>query len=210
MLSLMRKHAGSWMIKLVLGAIVVVFVLWGVGSWTSQRSGRVATVNGETITVEEFRITYKRLIEQVRQSFGNNLNEELIKSLNLQKQAVDQLVNKTLMRQEASELNLSVSNEALSRSIRSINAFQTAGVFDPRRYKSVLDRNNLSPEGFEINQKDALLLEKLNDFITGNVKVSEQEAVDWYTWQNAMVDIEYVSFEADRYKDVSVTAEEIL
>ncbi len=33
MLSLMRKHAGSWLIKVILGAIVVVFVLWGVGSW---------------------------------------------------------------------------------------------------------------------------------------------------------------------------------
>jgi len=209
MLSLMRKHAGSWMIKLILGAIVIVFVLWGVGSWTSQRSGRVATVNGETITVEEFRNTYKRLIEQVRQSFGNNLNEELIKSLNLQKQAIDQLINKILMRQAASELNLHVSKEDLSRSIRNISAFQTAGVFDPRRYKSILDRNNLSPEGFEINQKDALLLEKLNDFITGNVKVSEQEAAEWYKWQNAVVDIDYVLFEADRYKEVSVTAEEV-
>ncbi len=84
MLSLMRKHAGSWLIKVILGAIVVVFVLWGVGSWTSQRSGRVASVNGETITIDEYRITYKRLIDQVRQSFGNNANEELIKSLELE------------------------------------------------------------------------------------------------------------------------------
>jgi len=30
MLSLMRKHAGTWMIKIILGAIVVVFVFWGV------------------------------------------------------------------------------------------------------------------------------------------------------------------------------------
>jgi peptidyl-prolyl cis-trans isomerase D len=209
MLSLMRKHAGSWMIKVILGAIVVVFVLWGVGSWTSERSGRVATVNGETITAEEYRITYKRLIEQVRQSFGNNLNEELIKSLNLQKQALDQLVNKVLMRQAATELSLRVSNEDLSRSIRQISAFQTAGVFDPRRYKSVLDRNNLSPEGFEINQRDVLLLEKLNDFITNSVKVSENEAVEWYKWNNATVDLEFILFEANRYKDISVTGEEI-
>ena len=186
MLSLMRKHAGSWMIKVILGAIVLVFVLWGVGSWTSERSGRVATVNGETITAEEYRFTYKGLVEQVRRSFGNNLNEELIKSLNLPQQALDQLVNKILMRQAANELSLQVSDEDLSRSIRSISAFQTAGVFDPRRYKSVLDRNNLSPEGFEINQRDALLMAKLNDFITNSVKVSEHEAAEWYKWNMCM------------------------
>ncbi|MBW2318129.1 MAG: SurA N-terminal domain-containing protein, partial [Deltaproteobacteria bacterium] len=33
MLHLMRKHAGSWLIKVVLGVIVVVFVFWGVGSY---------------------------------------------------------------------------------------------------------------------------------------------------------------------------------
>jgi peptidyl-prolyl cis-trans isomerase D len=209
MLSLMRKHAGSWMIKVILGAIVVVFVLWGVGSWTSERSGRVATVNGETITVEEYRVTYKRLLEQVRRSFGNNLNEELIKSLNLEKQALDQLVNKLLMRQAADELQIRISDEDLSRSIRSIDAFQTAGVFDPRRYKSVLNRNNLSPEGFEINQRDALLMAKLNDFITDSVKVSEHEAAEWYKWNNAEVDIDFILFEADRYKDISVTGEEV-
>ena len=209
MLSLMRKHAGSWMIKVILGAIVVVFVLWGVGSWTSQRSGRVATVNGETITVEEYRLTYKRLIEQVRQNFGRSLNEELLKNLNLEKQAIDQLVNKLLMRQQAADLNLRVSDEDLSLSIRSINAFQTAGVFDPRRYQRVLNSNNLSPEGFEIDQKDALLIDKLNDFITSSVKVSDREAAEWYSWNNAAVDIDYVLFETNRYKDVSVTIEEI-
>jgi len=209
MLSLMRKHAGSWLIKVILGAVVVVFVLWGVGSWTSQRSGRLATVNGETITMEEYRITYKRLLDQVRQSFGNNLNEELIKSLQLQKQAVDQLVDKILMSQAATELDFRVSDEELSRSIKSISAFQTNSVFDPRRYISILDRNNLSPEDFEINQREALLIEKLNNFITGSVKVSEQEASEWYKWNNAEVDLEFVLFEPERYEDMSVKAEKI-
>ena len=209
MLSLMRKHATSWLIKIILGAIVIVFVLWGVGSWTSQRSGRVATVNGEMITADEYRVAYKRLIEQVRQSFGNNLNDELIKTLQLDKQALNQLIDKILMRQAASELDLRVSDEELSRSIRSISAFQTAGVFDPRRYQGVLDRNDWTPEAFEISQKDALLIEKLNNFIVGSVKVSDQEALDWYKWNDAMVNLDFFLLETDRYTDISASAEEI-
>jgi peptidyl-prolyl cis-trans isomerase D len=73
MLSLMRKHAGTWMIKVILGAIVIVFVFWGVGSYTSRQSGRVAKVNGTIITLDDYRTAYDNLIEQVRQSFGNNL-----------------------------------------------------------------------------------------------------------------------------------------
>ena len=209
MLSLMRKHAGSWMIKVLLGGVAVTFISWGGYRFSSERSGRVATVNGESITNEEYRLAYNRLLDQVRQSFGNNLNEELLKNMQLPKQAIDQLVNKLLMRQAATELELRVSNEDLSRSIRSISAFQTAGVFDPRRYKNVLDRNNLSPEGFEVNQRDVLLIEKLNTLITGSVKVSEQEANDWYKWNNATVDIEFVLFDPNRYSDIAVTAEEV-
>jgi len=209
MLSLMRKHATSWLIKIILGAIVIVFVLWGVGSWTSQRSGRVATVNGEMITADDYRVAYKRLIEQVRQNFGKNLNDELIKTLQLDKQALNQLIDKILMRQAASELDLRVSDQELSRSIRSISAFQTTGVFDPRRYQGVLDRNDWTPEAFEISQRDALLMDKLNNLIAGSVKVSDQEAMEWYMWNDAMVNLDFFLLETDRYSDVTVTAEEI-
>ena len=209
MLSLMRKHATSWLIKIILGAIVVVFVLWGVGSWTSQRSGMIATVNGEMITVEDYRAAYKRLIEQVRQSFGNNLNDELIKTLQLEKQALNQLIDNTLMRQAASELEMRVSDEELSQSIRNISAFQTAGVFDPRLYQGVLNRNDLTPEAFEMSQRDALLMNKLNNLITESVKVSDEEAREWFMWNDAMVNLDFFLLETDRYKDITVTPEEI-
>ncbi len=209
MLSLMRKHATSWLIKIILGAIVIVFVLWGVGSWTSQRSGRVATVNGEVITADDYRIAYKRLIEQMRQRFGGNLNDELIKTLQLDKQALNQLIDRILMRQAASELDLRVSDQELSQSIRSISAFQTAGVFDPRRYQGVLDRNDWTPDTFEISQRDALLMGKLNNLIGGSVKVSDQEAMEWYMWNDAMVNLDFFLLETDRYTDITVTTEEI-
>jgi peptidyl-prolyl cis-trans isomerase D len=205
----MRKHAGSWLIKLILGAVVVVFVLWGVGSWTSQRSGRVATVNGDPISLEEFRITYKRLLEQVRQSFGNNLNEDLIKTLQLPKQAMDELINRNLMRQAAAELHLQVSDEELSRSIQDISAFQTAGVFDSRRYQTILDRNSMTPESFETNQRDALMIQKLNNIITSSVKISDQEVVQWYKWDNTEVDLDFVFFDPERYQDISTADEEM-
>jgi peptidyl-prolyl cis-trans isomerase D len=209
MLSLMRKHATSWLIKIILAAIVIVFVLWGVGSFTSQRSGRVATVNGESITLDEYRTTYKRLIDQVRRNFGNNLNDELIERLQLSKKALDQLVDKKLLLQAAEELDLRISDEELSRAIKGIQAFQVAGVFNSRQYQIILGRNNLSPEDFEASQRALMLLEKVNNLITASVKVSDPEALQWYRWNNAGVDLEFVLFAADRYKDVTVSQQEI-
>ena len=209
MLSLMRKHAGTWMIKIILGAIVVVFVFWGVGSYTSRRTGRVASVNGTIITLDDYRITYSNLVEQVRQSFGKNLNEELIEMLQIRKRALDQLIDRSLMQQAAEKFKLTVSDEELAESIRNIGAFQTAGVFDNRRYINTLNSNKLVPETFEVQQRDALIIDKLQAFVSGNIKVTDLEAEQWYIWNNTEVDIDYVMLEPQRYKDIEPTDEEI-
>ena len=209
MLSLMRKHAGTWMIKIILGAIVVVFVFWGVGSYTSRRTGRVASVNGTIITLDDYRISYRNLVEQVRQSFGKNLNEELIEMLQIRKRALDQLIDRSLMQQAAEKFKLTVSDEELAESIRNIGAFQTAGVFDNRRYLNTLNSNKLVPETFEVQQRDALIIDKLQAFVSGNIKVTDLEAEQWYIWNNTEVDIDYVMLEPQRYKDIEPTDEEI-
>jgi len=197
------------MIKIILGAIVVVFVFWGVGSYTSRRSGRVASVNGTIITLDDYRITYSNLVEQVRQSFGNNLNEELIEMLQLRKRALDQLIDRSLMLQASEKFKLTVSDEELSESIRNISAFQTAGAFDGRRYINTLNRNKITPETFEIQQRDAILIDKLQAFISGNIKVSDPEAQQSYIWNNTEVDIDYVILEPQQYKEIELTDEEI-
>ena len=93
MLDFMRKKAGSWMIKFILGAIIIVFVFWGVGSFTDRNATGVATVNGEVIQADTYREAYNTLLEQVRQRFGSSLNDDLLKALNLRKQALDRLTS---------------------------------------------------------------------------------------------------------------------
>ncbi len=209
MLDLMRKHAGTWMIKALLGAIVVVFVFWGVGSWTSQREGIVATVNGESISLEDYRNAYNRLMEQARQSLGSNLSDEMLKALQVPKRTMEQLIDRTLLKQAAEHLEMHVTDDELAQSIRSIPAFQTGGVFDRRRYQQVLSLNRTTPEIFELNQRDSLLVGKLARLVTDTVKVSESEAESWYQWNQAAVRFDFVTVDAERYKNIAVAADEV-
>ena len=128
MLSILRKHAASGIIKVILGLIVVVFVFWGFEGFQSGRSGRVALVNGEAITIEEYRQAYNNLLERYRQQYGEQLNEALIEMLQLKKQALDSLVNQKLMELEAGKLDFRVSDQELADYILNIEAFQTDGV----------------------------------------------------------------------------------
>ena len=209
MLRLMRDYASSWLIKVILGAIVIVFVFWGVGSFRAQRGNRVALVNGDSITMEEYKEEYNNLIEQFRQRFGNRLNDEMIQMLQVENQALNRLIDQKLLLQEAVKLNFRVSDDELAAAIRKIKAFQTSGVFDKRIYRNSLNRYGLTPEQFEVNQKEFMLIEKLRSLLFGNIKVSDGEAMEWFKWENASVNIDYILFEPGRYKDINPSAEEI-
>ena len=209
MLNVMRKHAGSWMIKVILFAIVIVFVFWGVGSFRSRQASKVATVNGEIINVTDFRRAYNNLIDQYRQRFGSNLNDGMLEMLQVKKQAVDQLVNRTILLQEAEKLGLTVSDAEVAQQIMDIPVFQSNGAFDNRRYLRVLSQVHLTPEEFEAEQKNGLLGQKLTRIIIGAAKVSEAEIRQWYDWQNTSVNVEYVKFSPNRYVDIKPSSEEI-
>ncbi|MGA8179729.1 MAG: SurA N-terminal domain-containing protein [Desulfobacterales bacterium] len=209
MLRLMRRHAGSWVIKLLLGAIVIVFIFWGVGSFRAQRGGRVALVNGDQITLDEYREAYNNLMEQLRTRFGNKLDEKMIKTLQVKKQALNRLINNRLLIQEAKKLKFRVSQKELSDAILHIPAFQRAGVFDRYLYKNVLDRLRMTPEAFEAAQKDQMLIDQLRTLVTSNAKVSDQEVREWYNWLNTSVNIEYVFFDPSHYKTARPSGEQL-
>ncbi|MDI6687709.1 MAG: SurA N-terminal domain-containing protein [Desulfobacterales bacterium] len=209
MLRLMRDYAGSWLIKVILGAIVVVFVFWGVGSFRAQKGGRVAIVNGDSITMEEYKDEYNNIIEKLRERFGNRLDDKTIQILQVENQALNRLIDQKLLLQEATKLNFHVSDDELSAAIKGIKAFQTSGAFDKRLYRSILSRYGLTPEQFEVNQKGFMLIEKLRSFLLGNLKVSDGEAMEWFKWINASVNIDYILFEPGRYKDINPSAEDI-
>ena len=209
MLNIMRKHAGSWMIKVLLFAIVIVFVFWGVGSFRSNKASTVATVNGETIGLAEYRRVYNNLIDQYRQRFGASLNDGMIEMLQLDKQAVDQLVERALVLQEAERLGLRVSDAEVANAVVNTPVFQENGSFDNRRYRNLLAQVHLTPEEYEADQKEVLLSQKLTRLIVGAAKVSESETRQWYDWQNAAVDVDYVLLDPDRYTDVAVSEQAV-
>jgi peptidyl-prolyl cis-trans isomerase D len=205
----MRDYATSWMIKVILGAIVVVFVFWGVGSFRNRKANIIARVNGEAIALDDYRSVYNRLLDQARQRFGGSLNEEMLKLLQLKRQALDQLIDQQLMLQKAADLKIRVTDAEIVDSIKRFNAFQSDGQFDSRMYARVLDLNRLKPEEFEKIQRNSLLVGKLQTYLFSNVQVSDGEVEEFYKWKNASVDIDYILFDPDSYKDMKTTDEEI-
>ncbi|MCK5656688.1 MAG: SurA N-terminal domain-containing protein, partial [Deltaproteobacteria bacterium] len=201
MLGTMRKHATSWLIKVACFAIVIVFIFWGGYSYTEKKANRVAVVNGSYIGLREYQSMYSNLVEQMRRQFGRQFSSELVETLNLKGQALDRLINRRLILAEAGMLKFDVSREELQNAIVSYPAFQTNDQFDPLRYQQILRSNRLTPQDFEANQREDLLINKVEQFITRGAKVLESEMLSFFHHTRDRVNLAYVQIDPQDFKN---------
>ena len=209
MLRYLRENTGNWVIKIFLGIIVVVFVFLGVGSFGSKRNDSIATINDEPITIKEFQQEYKLIVDQMRSRFGKNLNDDILKALNVKQQALDSLIERKLILAQADKLEIIVTEKELQESLFSIKAFQKDGIFNLDQYKKVLSLNSLNPEIFEYNQLNSMRQQKVKDLVLSTVNVSDLEARDWYVFKNTKIAVDYLVFDPDDYSDIRPDEEQI-
>lgn len=210
MLTLMRRHAKSWFIKVALGIIAIVFIFWGAGSYTSKQANRAALVNGEIISLAEYGETYQRLIDSARQTFGDALNDDLIERLNLKNQALERLISRKLTLQAAAASGIRISDEALQASIVSDPAFQENGRFSAVRYDRLLAANNLEKLSFEEARRIDLITSAIASRVAMLSRVSEEEIKNFYHWQSDRIKISYVGFDPlDFQEEITNTESEL-
>jgi peptidyl-prolyl cis-trans isomerase D len=201
LLSLMRRHAKSWLIKVLIAIIAIVFVFYFGYSFTERQSSRLASVNGDLITVVQYEKAYRNLLEGLQREYRGMWNDNLIKIFDLRNRALEGLITQRLVSQEAKRIGLDVTEKEIQEKILSYPAFQFSGRFDESRYRSVLENNRMTPEDFEEVLAQELLQEKVQQFLTAFSPVTEQEVLDQYTYANRKVKIGFVQFKAESYKD---------
>ncbi|NOY67957.1 MAG: peptidyl-prolyl cis-trans isomerase [Deltaproteobacteria bacterium] len=197
------------MIKILLFIIVIAFVLMGAGTFYAQRNRKLASVNGEPITVEQYQQEYNRLLANIRSQFQGNISDELIEKMNLKKQALDSLTEQVLLKQSADKLGLHVPGKELVAAITQIPSFQHNGVFNQKQYQYVLRQNHLTPKTFESLQKDSMITGRVKTFVGNSVQVSDSEVRQYYNGENAAINIDVVVFDPAEIKDVKATDAEI-
>jgi len=210
MLRILREHATSWMLKALLILVAVTFISWGGYSFFREKKVTyVAKVNGVTIEWREYNDAFQNVIKQYKDAFGPSFSEKMIEELRLKDKTIDDLIAKILILQEAKRLGLSIPDEELRGSIESISAFQVNGQFDKRNYERFLRLRRMTPEEFEQGQRESLLLSKAVNLIKMNSgKVSDEEVLDTYLFENERIDLTFMKIIPDSFKG-QVNANEI-
>jgi peptidyl-prolyl cis-trans isomerase D len=184
---------------LAIGAIVVVFIFFGVGSYKSAQANRAAEVNGHVISMTEFGQQYNDLVKRYQERTGAEVTPEMIKSLRLKEMALSQLVEEALLLQAGQRLGLEVTAAELRHQIQGYPFFQQDGKFDEKRYFWVLSRHHLSPQDFEAQERRQLLLRKVIAEVTSFAKVSDPELRELFRMAKEEADVNYLAVSPENF-----------
>jgi peptidyl-prolyl cis-trans isomerase D len=190
------RRAQPAIIKAVLGAVVVAFVATIFLDWGWRRSSRpdtqLATVGGEGVSMREFQMTHNNLVDFYRRIYQDRFTEDFARTLNLRQQALDTLVQRKLLLHEARGQGIMVTDAELIERVQSYPVFQVDNNFDRTRYLQVLRLSRLTPGDFEQNQREELLLAKLENLIKDAVQVSETEVKEAFIRDKEQLNMEYL------------------
>lgn len=142
---------------LILVCLIFVFVGYS-PELDFASSSSVAEVNGETISYMD----YSRYYERLQESRGaTKLSEP--ERRRIQDNAVNDLVNRSLVIQEAKSQNISIPTEEMKDFLMQIPQFQDNGQFSLLRYKEIVRMQGMSEARFEQKVGDDMLLQKMNE-----------------------------------------------
>jgi len=182
MLDILRANTKSTFTWLIVVGIVVVFAInFGPGS-LSKGGGcagaavpYAAKVNGKTILASEWDRQYRQLYQLFRQQAGDAFTRELAEQLGIPAQAMDQIIDRELVVQEARRRGLTISRDELTRAVHGIPWAQEAGAFNFEVYQEGARAMYGSPGKFEAALKDDLLYQKMMAAVRETVKVSDAD-----------------------------------
>ena len=202
MLDVLRDNKRGLITWAIVAGIVIIFAInFGPGSLSKSGGGisggtaqYAARVNGEVIGAMEYEKQLNRMFEMYRAQSGGQLTRELAVQLGLTTQALDSLVERRVVVQEAKRRGIVVSDEEVSKEILQNQAFFVNGQFDRSAYREIARQNFGSEARFEDAIRDDLLYRHMTAAVSQTVKVAPSEVRDAWNSVNDKVAIRYVLF----------------
>jgi peptidyl-prolyl cis-trans isomerase D len=209
MLDFMRRHAQSWMIKIALGAVVIVFIFWGIWNPREARERYLVKIGDQAISIAEAKNYYQMLRENYQARFGQSFTEEMARKIGLKERAVKDLINRVLLLQEAYRLGLRVGPGEVQAAIEQYPAFQRDGTFDKALYLRALQRARMTAKEFEASQRQNLLISKAEGILISSAKVSDREVLESYRHTFEKVNLDVFSLSPSDIKEGSLPPAEV-
>ena len=144
MLTAIRTHTKSLVVKILAGLLVVSFAIWGIEDMftlaTSSASPifEVGSLEGDEDVIRD---EVRRQIRRLRPMFGNQFTVDQAKALGIVESVVQRQIDDTALRLASQGMGIEISDDLVSKEIRNTPGFQAFGSFDQARFQRFLNEN---------------------------------------------------------------------
>jgi hypothetical protein len=217
MLTKLREKSQGFMILVLFGMLIIVFVFFFGPQADAFRPGGVdrmlatgdaAKVNGQEISMREVEMVVRRSVD------ASDIEEKDL--ARIRREGVLQLVDQVLLEQRARQMGLAVGEEELSKYIVTAdNPDQPAFLnhqkqFDYQAYEAQVTQGfGVSLNVYRAFKERELLVERYLDFLQSQIKVSEAEVRQAFDRARHSWNLEFVKVDAASFPPaVAPTPEE--
>jgi len=207
MLDRMRRHKGwlKWSLFLVCLAFVFLYVpsfVQPAPQVTGALGEVLATVGPQEITVAEFRAEYLRTLQGYQAQAGGEITAEILQSMGIDRQILQQMIDRHVALQEAERLNVTVSDAEVIEQIRTDPSLQRNGQFiGETAYTQLLRTLNppMTAAQYEESLRQSLTLGRLQAALTNWITVTDEDVQQEHVRRNEKIRVSSISFRADDF-----------
>jgi peptidyl-prolyl cis-trans isomerase D len=207
MLQSIHDKLKGWLAGVVLGAIGLVFVFWGI-NWTLSAPNYAAKVNGSEVSVNEVRQAYQQQLAQVERQTKGTLSDG--ERNEIKRRVLDSYVSSEALVTRADSLGYRVSDQELLSAMSQIPVFQVDGKFDYAHAVAVLRAQGRSIPEIEALFKRDVKLRQLDSALSLSSFVTATEMKQIRALTQQQRELTWLSLSAQKYANQAAPDEAAL
>lgn len=213
MLQNLRDNSRGVISFILIGFLVIIFALTGVEAlfnWDTS-ANQAAKVNGEQVTEMDVARAISMQKQQMINTYGDQIPPEFLTDEYLRKPVIDNLVQRRVLAQAASDAGMAVGNTYLSEQIASAPQFKNeAGVFDNNRYQQLLRSMGYTHSTYTKILADEIIVNQLQAGVSATAFATPSQLNDVVALSFQSRDLAYAILPAAKVREsVQIDAAEI-
>jgi peptidyl-prolyl cis-trans isomerase D len=196
MLQTIHDRLKGWVAGLVLGAIALVFVFWGI-NWTLSAPNYAAKVNGVEIASNDVREAYQRQLAQYERQANAPLDD--VQRALIKKRVLEDFVNGEALATRADQLGYRVSDRQILDEMARYPQLQIDGKFDYAYALSVLKAQGRSVSQIENAFRRDVKLRELDQAISASSFATASELKRFLELTRQQRELAWLTLSAAKY-----------
>jgi peptidyl-prolyl cis-trans isomerase D len=196
MLQTIHDKLKGWLAGVVLGAIGLVFVFWGI-NWTLSAPTYAAKVNGSEVSANEVRQSYQQQLAQAERQSNGSVSDAQRNDIKMR--VLDDYVNSEALLTRADKLGYRVTDQQLLQAMAQIPMFQVDGKFDYAHAVAVLRAQGRSIPEIEALFKRDVKLRQLDSALTLSSFATATEMKEIRALTKQQRELAWLTLPAEKY-----------